>query len=251
MWLSIVWAFGRMVSTYDRGLLVVAIGVVLLLNPVYFYPNGGPETTTYRIEAELVDGQPTVSEYNDHGGSILKCTGFVDDRTCLFERHVGPNGTFVVDNRSSLYRSDGEFWVSTDYQYVFFGPGYYEPRVNVSNGTVVVSLERVNRTTVAREIALQYRNAPEVVQNAVDKGNQSIRFTTRPDEESPELERELRYHLPAIVRKGDQFYGVREYSLGSEPFFLANHLTEIRIVAAFAGLLLIFWAFQFPAEDDA
>lgn len=97
-------------------------------------------------------------------------------------------------------------------------------------------------------VELEYRKTPAVVQHAVDTGSASIAFSVTPPESRPELERRLRFRLPAILEKGGDYYTVERIQTGSHPFFLAKYLWLVHAVGAFVGILLVFWAFQLPGE---
>ena len=239
-----------MVSTYDRSLLMVAVGVVLLLNPAYLYPHGGPQRVTYEFQADRADGlgELDADVWDVDDSAVLRCTGTIHRRACLLERQLGANGTLTVTN-ATLYRDEQDrIRLSTGYRYVHLRSGFYEPRVNESNGSVVLRLARVNRTTVVRDLATEYEYAPPVIQHAVDNGSAAVTISVSDLTPRTVRRQELRYAAPAIVKKGDSYYAVRQVRYTSRRFFLAKHLTLIRMVAVFAGGLLIFWAFQRPGE---
>lgn len=235
-------------SRYDRGLLLAIVGTLLLLNPLYVYPDGGRYVQTYGFESTQVNGSVTSSLVQFDDRRVLEC-GLDRGRSCLLERGIGPNGTLVVDDASALddQRDDGR--LVSSYRYVHLDSGFYRPNATVSNGSVVLSLERVDPAVVASDVAVEYRRAPDTIQRAVDTGSASTTIST-PNVElpGPKPEHELDNYDRKLVEKDGRFYAVRQVRYHSRPFSLRKHLSVIRGLGVLIGFGLVFLAFQLPNE---
>lgn len=237
-----------MFSAYDSALVMVAVGVALMLSPVYFYPHGGPRHVTQEFRADRV----AVAALDDADvidladADVLLCTGTIHRRACLLERRIGPNGTLSVDD-TTLYRDeDGDTQASSDYQYVYLDGGFYEPRVSEANGSAMLRLQPVNKSTVTRRLATEIRWTHPVVRRAVKNGSAKTTVTiTEREPQRTELD-ELRDAARTLVRSDDEYYVVHRVGYENRPVFLAKYLGLVQTAAVFVGGGLIFIAFQFP-----
>lgn len=237
-----------MVSAHDAGIGLAILGVLLLLNPVYLYPHGGPQEKTLQFEAERVGtsdlGDVSILDVAD--SSVLVCTGTTNRRECLFERRVGTNGSLTVENVTFYRTEDGEMRSYTHYLYVYLDGGFYEPRAEETNGSVVLRLERVNETTVTQTFTTEFEHALPVLQRAIENGSATKTLTvTEPNPREVTLDR-LRSATPALVRSGEEYYVVRRVSYESRRFALAKYLSYLQTAAFFVGLGLVVYAFQLP-----
>ena len=235
-------------SRYDRGILLAIVGTLLLLNPLYVYPDGGHYVQTYGFESTQVNGSIASSLVRLDDRRVLRC-GLDWRRSCLLERGIGPNGTLIVDDASALddERDDGRLFSS--YRYVYLDSAIYRPNATVSNGSVVLSLERVDPAVVASDVAVEYRRAPDTIQRAVDTGSATTTVTT-PNVELPgsKPEHELDDYGRRLVEKDGRFYAVRQVRYHGRPFWLGKHLSVVRSLGVVVGLGLVFRAFQLPDE---
>lgn len=226
------------------------VGTLLLVNPLYVYPDGGHYVQTYEFESTQVNGSVASSHLRLDDRRVLRC-GLDWRRSCLLERGIGPNGTLVVDDVSALddRRDDGRLFSS--YRYVQLDSAFYRPNATVSNGSVVLSLERVDPAVVASDVAVEYRRAPDAIRRAVDTGSASTTIST-PNVEHPgeRPEHELDNYGRNLVEKDGRFYAVRQVRYHGRPFSLGKHLSVLRGLGVLVGFGLVFWAFQLPNEGS-
>lgn len=233
-------------------LVLVAVGVVLLLNPLYLYPGGVPAEQTYTLRAEQVDDLGGVLRSGETGAKILHCSagaGPHENRNCVFESLVGPNGTLVIQNRSlSDGTADGDA-LRYPFDYVTFDgkTEFYEPRTRTENGSVVLSLDPVSAWAVAENSSIvPYRAAPDAVQRAIDTGaeNATVRL---PDGGPPGTDRadalsEYVGSVGNLVERDGTYYRVSSGVSYDRHAVAPLAVTTVRAVAVVAGLALIYRA---------
>lgn len=224
------------------------VGTLLLLNPLYVYPDGGHYVQTYGFESTQVNESVTSSLVPLDDRRVLEC-GLDRRRSCLLERGIGPNGTLIVDDASALDDERDDERLFSSYRYVYLDSDFYRPNATVSNGSVVLSLERADPTVVASDVAVEYRRAPDTIQQAVDTGSASTTVST-PNVAlpGPKPEHELDNYGRKLVEKDGRFYAVRQVRYHSRPFSLEKHLSVVRGLGMLVGLGLVFWAFQLPNQ---
>ncbi|WP_135852697.1 hypothetical protein [Halorussus salinus] len=237
-----------MVSAHDAGIGLAILGVLLLLNPMYLYPDGGPDRVTFELRAERVNAS-ALDDSNliaTGDSAVAACTGTAHRRSCLFERRVGANGTLTVEE-TRLYRDgDGEVAVSADYRYVYLDGEFYEPRAEAVGGSAVLRLERVNRTVLVRAFSTEFEAAPPLVRRAVRNGSaaKTLTVTERTPREAT-VDR-IRLATPALVRYDGEYVAVRQVRYERRRFALAKYLSYLQTAAFFVGLGLVVYAFQLP-----
>lgn len=240
-------------SRHDRALLAAVVGVVLLSNPAWAFPHGGGTELTYEYRAERVDDLTSaVVDFDEHAAerrSILDCgAGPVDDRLCLFERRVGPNGTLYLESGSPVHVRGGR--LSYPYEYVYFGgTAFYRPRANVTDGGVVLSFRRVAPETVAERYAAPANSSvvPAAVRRAVDDGRASATLAVRRG--TARAERRTDRHeefTPGLLERGGEFYWVEHSGPHARPVVPGWAIAALRVLAVCCGAALLFYAVQPP-----
>ena len=253
-----------MASRYDRALLAMGLGVLLVASSVLAFPGGGPSTRTYAFDAERLGGDEITQAVLDYDSgpeprAVLRCHDDVaTNRLCHFERRLAPNDTTGTTGTTKTKRttagaasttpeptdSGNATLLDAPYRYVYFPEsGFYELQAHVENGTVVASLSSVPPTTVAANVATPYDAAPDVVRRAVDEGNATT--TVRTSESAVEYgSRQDVYdeYRSALVKEGDGYYAVhsdertgREVSRWRE--------TLARLAVFLVGGAAVVWSF--------
>lgn len=235
----------------NRRLFVFVVGLLLVLNPTYLYPDGGHRVVRMEYEATELEGVPADGAIADDGESdILWCEAIDEERACILERRIGANGTMPVNNSSALRRGWNEkIRLSAPYDYVKLPTGFYEPVTNVSGQSVVLRLRPVERSSVAAFVARDYRGLPAVVQRAVDTGSASTRFSYARSDPPDRLER-LADVWSVLVETDGTYYAVERVRYDSGWFFLHRYLRALRFTAIFLGGVLILWGVQRPEDAD-
>lgn len=143
-----------MLSQTPKILLLVIVGVLLLTNPLWLFPNEGATKYTYeRAEITVENGIfayhgadiPDFAEENSL--SRVGCQ-HVDDqaRACAFDQHLGNHGPITV-----AWEGQG----TTRPEFIRLADAYYRRihRLNRSSETVAYDVERVSPRTVLAEAA--------------------------------------------------------------------------------------------------
>lgn len=155
----------RALDRLGTGRILVAIGVLLLLNPLYvgMLHLDQPEWTRYEATAlHVEDGEVS-------GGFVadpdIACTDD-DYRSCAFERYVHRNGGLEVED-GGIAASIGR----GRYRYVFLGDdGFFEPQaMDVIDGSRL-TLAPVSAEEALHGASTRVDRAPPVVGAAIDEG---------------------------------------------------------------------------------
>lgn len=198
-------------SNFARGLIGVAIAVLLAINPLLL-PGSLPVSLTYHVTATEIQPNTSIAvaaANQDDGHTVIEClTGTIPPtRSCLFERRVGPNGTFIINSPGVRGAIDSN---RSNYQYVRLRGELYDPRVARRNSSIVLSLTRVAPVTVAQQYAYPLSYVPEGVKDAINSGkaNTTVPAPSR-DEQIPTHAEQMRQFYNAIVRANGQYYAVK------------------------------------------
>lgn len=150
----------------DRGTyaaLLVLVGLVLLANGAWAYPNEVSYETVGTYEAEPTDRLPAQSyslvDYHD-------CRRH-HTRACAHARHVAADGPVRVDAVHPNESLHGLDYVTLN------DGGHYRTTERVENGTVVLDLERVDREQL--QAALADDDGYRFIERAVENGSSAVR----------------------------------------------------------------------------
>jgi len=186
----------------DRALLLFVVGIVLVLNPVYLFPNGVPHEKPVTYRAEVIE-RPDPYASSVPGYAILDCSSEIHHRACVQAKQVGYNGSTRVDD-AAFHLHDEESGLYTDYEYVRFREGYAKPNATGRNGTLVLSYEPRTTEAVMSEYAYQYSDLPPVGKRAIQNGTTT---TTRRIVDFGEYEPVLEEYQEFVERNGT-FYAI-------------------------------------------
>jgi len=192
--------FDRLVSALGRGkgVLVIALGFVLLLNPhvVGAYDIGDPDH--YHYESSQVTFYPNGTVDGPDGvqdlDSQVACLEELPTRSCAIEIAVYENGGATFDGPRDMF-------LQSSYSYVYLhGEGFFEPAAVPSGDTTHYDLERASRTEALAAVSTQIQRASDGTKTAIREGSVD---TSDPIEDAHEL-----------IKSGGQYYVV--YPTSSE-----------------------------------
>lgn len=146
--------------------LLIVVGVVLLLNPLYISMLHLDQPNWYRYEASQVTFE------DDHVNASFDATSIDSDvaclshnyRTCLLERYVLQNGG--VNYSSQLAAGPG-----TGYRYAYIDGEFYQVQPQGLGGNGTLSLEHLNREKALRDIATPVERTTPAIRKVVQTGN--------------------------------------------------------------------------------
>ena len=214
-------------------LLLFIVGVALVLNPVYLYPEGVP--TVEKKTFEVAETNVTTPITND---DILECTGDINYRACVQALRIGYNGSEAITDLPAELGITGEMYYSWDF--VRFEEGYARPTAaSTEDDTVVIGFEPVDTETVIAEAATPYDVAPKVIQETVQGGTATLQTQyTDYDERDPALEANT-----WVVNRNGSFYHVSLSGRSESYLFPAWLLSPlVRLAAFIGGIVLAFEA---------
>lgn len=166
--------------------------VALAANPVWFFPHAEKPASEYRA-VEITDENR--HRYLEYHPEVLRCDD-ARDRACAFEAAALENDT-TVEHYDTVYEG------ATDYEYVLFSSGFYEPTVEERGELLRLALESRNASAVLRDLSYPYAEATGAVQRVVRKGNATVYG------EIPARER--------IFLRDGTYYAIRQGSYRGQP----------------------------------
>ncbi|SFR33387.1 hypothetical protein [Halogeometricum limi] len=154
---------------YRRALLFAVLGVLLLGNHVYAYPDGVSSEERITYEATEADGVPD-AEYVRTTVDVRRCSWTpIRSRTCAFERSLDDGGALRVPVGDEPTR---ETYAAHDF--VRTPEGYFRPNTTLEDGALVLRLDPVSESTVRDALATEFDRAPEYVQTAIREGTVTV-----------------------------------------------------------------------------
>ncbi|GKZ13970.1 hypothetical protein [Haladaptatus sp. T7] len=189
------------------GALCVLFAVAFAANTLWLVPDGNGLRYEYRT-VELDHSHTT--HYVRHSSSVQDCSPRLA-RTCGFEFAAIHGGVSVGANFSRSW---------PDYDYIQTRNGFYEPTVEVENGTTVLTARNVSFATVLANVTYDpdsatSRTAPEL-RTAIRTGHVRTRS---------EIPRPLRF-----LNESGTYYYLRTSRVGPAHPFLGPKLFAIRIL---------------------
>ncbi|WP_136688889.1 hypothetical protein [Halorhabdus amylolytica] len=221
----------------DRYLLLFALGLVLVVNPVYLFPNGVPreEAVTYRAEQieTVEDAHNELPVF-----AVLDCARTITHRECVQARQVGYDGRLAVDTDTEVVPEDDETGLYFGYDYVRFAQGYAKPNASLDDGTLVLSFGPVSRDHVLGTYAFPFDEVPPLGKRAIRNGTASTtRLFTEFDDIDPIIDEEQR-----LVNRSGTFYRLELEKKVSNRQFPPWILGMVRIIGVIGGGALAFLA---------
>ena len=157
-------------APYRRATVLVVLGVTLLANPLYLYPENVSYEETVTFEAESATYVP--NHHDDLDARIRSCAWHpMRSWECAILRDLarGDRVELPLDADQTVSR---DLFGSLDY--VRTADGYFRPNHTVTKGTLVLTLEPVGEATVKRAAAENLSDVPSVVRRAVVDGSASV-----------------------------------------------------------------------------
>lgn len=141
--------------------LVALLGIGLVLNPLYLYPDGaGHPEITYTVTE--VTNESTALQALGLDERVLDCPA---ERPCVLEERVHEDGPVQYD---------GAVRKGQPYPVVRIDDGVYLPRNEVENGTTRLELEEVSPTAAAAHAAVPVEELRPEVRTAVETGSVTV-----------------------------------------------------------------------------
>jgi len=151
-----------------RSLLLTVLGVLLLCNGLYLYPGGVSYEQEYEVVAEPVDSTnwPT----GEFGITRIRdCAGGVDSEECALIRHLVEQGEIRVEQPGDVYAAvTNESEQLPEFFYV--DEQYYQRTATLEGGTLVVSMDPIDRQRVLRTAAENATAVRDAYRQATENG---------------------------------------------------------------------------------
>lgn len=151
-----------------RGFVFLLLGVALLANPLYLYPDGVSSETTYTYEASTVDSLPHTTHTDYH---FKSCEwNPLQSAECAVVNDMARGDP--VELRLDPDRGvDSEFW---SFDYVRADGRYFEPNATLDGRELTLSLDPVSAETVKRNLSRDFDEVPHHAQEAVRNGTSTV-----------------------------------------------------------------------------
>ncbi|KAB1192732.1 hypothetical protein GJR96_04460 [Haloferax sp. MBLA0076] len=151
-----------------RGFVLLLLGVALLANPLYLYPENVSYETEYTYEASTIDHLPHTSHvtyrFTSCGWNPLQSA------ECAVVNDMARGD--AVELRLDPDRGvDDELW---SFEYVRADGRYFEPNATLDGRTLTLSLDPVSEETVKRALSQDIDEVPQHVRRAVQNGRSTV-----------------------------------------------------------------------------
>lgn len=159
----------------NRALLGFLLGILLVLNPVFVFPQGLPAEKTFEYRAEPIERQGMTDDaLRSRGVDVVNCDRSPAQRTCVYAARVGYGGERRIENASVADLPDDRNGLSTHYEYVRFEEGLARPNATLENGALVLSFDPVSADAVLRRRAVAFETLPSVGAEAIRTGSAQV-----------------------------------------------------------------------------
>lgn len=212
-----------------RTAVVFVLGLLLVANGAYLYPQNAPSDRTTVYEARSV-GDPDPGTLPDEAtDSIVDCNYVaVESQACAVVRRIRSDGPLRVETDADLGPT------FTDYEFVAADGEVFRPDPRVENDTLVLDLSPAAPDAVRRSLATDYGEAAEPVRTAVAEGRVRTAATVPSDQRF--VSRNGTYYVVERVRS---FEESTRWGLSAPP---AEQVFLLRVGGWVGGLALVWWA---------
>lgn len=164
------WFYG-IVERVGLGWVLIALGVILLLNPLYIGALHLTEPNWYRYDAAevrfedgLIAGPGSSALADDDAACLDKAY-----RNCVLEYHVITDGEVAVPE--AFAHENGGY----GHRYVWWEGEFYRTATEERNGTTYLTVEPLDRETALGYISTPLSDAPKPVRKAITGGTVTTR----------------------------------------------------------------------------
>jgi hypothetical protein len=200
-------------SVERRQAVLFGLGIRLVLNPLYVFPQGVPTVERAEFSAEVVDRPPELVGQVPPN-AILECDSPTRQRECIQARAVGYNGSKRFPETDVSLHDDGS-GLHYAWDYVKFDAGFAKPNETVDTGTLVLTFEPRTRQQVMDEYATDFEDVSPLVKRTIRQGsaNASQQYY-RLSEQEPFVD-----DLEKFVERNGTYYHIQTTSLHRSPRF--------------------------------
>ena len=152
-------------SSYRRNaVILIVVGIVLLANPLYLYPDGGGTERTYEVTT-LTDESVAEDVLLD-SDRVLRCPG---ERACVLEERILEEGTV-----------ESEYVVERNLRYDIVGhvtageSTWYVPEENATDDGTILTLREVSATEAVEYTAVSLSDPSPEVREGVETGSVTV-----------------------------------------------------------------------------
>lgn len=222
----------------DRALLGFLLGLLLVLNPVFVFPQGLPAEKTFEYRATPLERQGMADDaLRSRGVDVVDCDRSPAQRTCVYAGRVGYNGERRIENATVSRLPDDRNGLYTHYEYVRFEEGLARPNATLENGSLVLSFDPVATDAVLRRHAVAFETLPPVGREAVTTGR--VRVTQR-YHDYDEIDPAVSEFQRLVTYEGD-VYLIRRYPKERSTVVPSWLYWTIRIGGVVGGAAIAFW----------
>lgn len=141
-------------------ILILVIGIVLVLNPLYLVPGGGG-THKITYKTEKINNSGVAAQALSLDDSVLQCPG---QRPCAIESHIVKYGNMSVDTRIT----------KSPYHVVTVGKQRYIPISEYNGNTTELSLKPITNMQAVKTVAVNASSVSPLILRGVKKGSVTV-----------------------------------------------------------------------------
>lgn len=183
----------------EIAVLLALVGVALLLNPLYLYPDGGGPERTY--EAEQIEGESAASDALSRSDDALVCP---HERACRLEREVLERGGLEYDGRARE---------GPRYDVVQLDGRWYLPRAESSGENVTLDLRSVDALAAVEHVAVPASDRSPAVVDVVESGSTTVHGGALEPASRGEIVRHDGQHYAVVERQYRDHWTAGDYVL--------------------------------------
>jgi hypothetical protein len=153
-----------MVRDMTVAVLLVLLAIVLFFNPLYFYPDGGADSSVTYTIGQITTKEEAVQALS-LSSDVLDCPG---ERPCALESEIIENGTRTYDERVQRGQS---------YAIVRHDGNLYRPTNRVQMDHTVLSVDQTTPMRAVEYAAVSVENSSKDVRRAIKMGEVTVTGT--------------------------------------------------------------------------
>lgn len=216
------------------------IGIVSLLNPLYFAPgnlDGTASEVTYEVTAIETTEEARQALYESE--ATLLC-GVGGERPCVLEREIADRGQIEFDGTLAdrqAYDGDPYQRQNSRYALVQLDDGFFVPETNRTGNTTVLTHRTVSTMAALEHVAIPSNQTSPEVRDALESGSVRTR-----DARIPEFEQKY------PIKRGDDVYRVDSITYDTTPDY---EILAVRLTLFVLGVSLVSYSVVSNSETDS
>ncbi|ELY46986.1 hypothetical protein [Natronorubrum bangense] len=217
--------------TYIAVAGIALLGLILMLNPFYFYPDGGGDfEVTYHVEE--IENESVAEVALLQSEQVLHCPG---ERPCALERQILETGSVEYDGFIDDYEEARDDPLTSEdprlYPIVRIEGEMYLPESEYENNRTILTLSNISSMDAVEHASVDAEDRSKEVREAVETGSVTVY-----GERVEEFEQNL------IIEHDEDYYWQTRYRSQGGHWTAGGNLSGVRVVLFTLGGGLLAYA---------